>query len=109
MDPEFNLALERFLTTNDINAKENYRTALINLLTARTGMGVDEAMNRVNSWERNYEQAELKAREAADSAAKAVSWSALWGFMVILVSAIAAAVGGFVGTLVPDVEIRETR
>lgn len=109
MDPEFNLALERFLTTNDINAKENYRTALINLLTARTGMSVDEAMNRVNSWERNYEQAELKAREAADSAAKAVSWSAMWGFMVILVSAIAAAVGGFVGTLVPDVEIRETR
>lgn len=106
MDPEFNLALERFLTTNDPVIKETNRTALINLLMARTGMGIDDATNRVNRWERNYELAELKARQAADNAAKAVAWSALWGFIVILVSAIAAALGGFVGTLVPDIEIR---
>lgn len=102
MDPEFNMALERFLTAEDRNVKENNRTALINLLTARTGMSIDEATNRVNRWERTYDQAEQKVREAADQTAKAVAWSALWGFLVILVSAIAAAVGGYVGTPIPD-------
>jgi hypothetical protein len=107
MDPEFSMALERFLTAEDRNAKETNRTALINLLTARTGMSIDEATNRVNRWERTYEQAEQKVREAADQTARAVAWSALWGFLVILVSAIAAAVGGYVGTQIPDGEARE--
>jgi hypothetical protein len=107
MDPEFNFALERFLTTNDVNTKEINRTALINLLTARTNMSIDDATNRVNAWERSYEQAERKAREAADSTAKAITWAALWGFLVILVSAVAAGIGGFVGTPVPDAELRE--
>ncbi|MGZ8096025.1 MAG: hypothetical protein ACXWTH_08205 [Methylosarcina sp.] len=107
MDPEFNMALERFLTADDVTVKENNRTALINLLTARTGMSVDGATNRVNSWERTYEQAELKAREAADNTAKAISWAALWGFLVILLSAIAGGLGGIVGTAVPEVEARE--
>lgn len=107
MDPEFNLALERFLTTNDVTVKENNRTALINLLTARTGMSVDDATDRVNSWERTYEQAEQKARIAADNTAKAISWAALWGFLVILLSAIAGALGGIVGTPTPEVDVRE--
>lgn len=114
MDPEFNLALERFLTADNASTKEDNRTVLINLLAARTGMSIDEATNRVNSWERTYQQAELKAREAADRTAKAISWAAMWGFLVILVSAIAAALGGLVGTPLPDskyqtknVEIRE--
>ncbi|EIC28526.1 hypothetical protein [Methylomicrobium album] len=107
MDPEFSMALERFLTAEDRNVKETNRTALINLLTARTGLSIDEAANRVNRWERIYEQAEQKVREAADQTAKAVAWSALWGFLVILVSAIAAAVGGYVGTQMPDGEARE--
>jgi hypothetical protein len=107
VDPEFSMALERFLTAEDRNAKEINRTALINLLTARTGMSIDEATNRVNRWERTYEQAEQKVREAADQTARAVAWSALWGFLVILVSAIAAAIGGYVGTQVPDGETRE--
>lgn len=107
MDPEFNMALERFLTADDATVKENNRTALINLLTARTGLSVDEATNRVNSWERIYEQAEQKARVAADNTAKAISWAALWGFLVILLSAVAGALGGIVGTPVPEVEVRE--
>lgn len=107
MDPEFNMALERFLTADDVTVKENNRTALINLLTARTGLSVDDATNRVNSWERTYEQAEQKAREVADNTAKAISWAALWGFIVILLSAIAGAVGGIVGTPIPEVSDRE--
>lgn len=107
IDPEFNSTLERFLTSDDTGTKENNRTALINLLVERTGMSMDEATSRVNSWERTYQQAEQEAREAADSTAKAVSWSALWGFIVILLSAIAGALGGIVGTPVPDVEVRE--
>jgi hypothetical protein len=107
MDPEFNMALERFLTADDVTVKENNRTALINLLTARTGLSVDDATNRVNNWERIYEQAEQKAREAADNTAKAISWAALWSFIVILLSAIAGAVGGIVGTPIPEVSARE--
>jgi hypothetical protein len=106
LDPEFSMVLERFLTEEDRNVKENNRTALINLLTARTGMSIDEATNRVNRWERTYDQAAQKVRETADQTAKAVAWTALWGFLVILVSAIAAAVGGYVGTPVPDGEAR---
>jgi len=107
MDAEFNSMLERFLTVDDTGAKETNRTALINLLVERTDMSMDEAANRVNSWDRTYQRAEQQAREAADNAAKAVSWSALWGFIVILLSAIAGALGGIVGTPIPDEEVRE--
>lgn len=107
MDSEFNLTLERFLTADNTGAKETNRTALINLLVERTGMSMDEAANRVNRWDRTYQQSAQEAREAADSTARAVSWSALWGFIVILLSAIAGALGGIVGTPIPDVEVRE--
>ncbi|MGZ8935675.1 MAG: hypothetical protein ACXW04_12330 [Methylobacter sp.] len=109
MDPEFNLALDRFLDSDDMSTKEANRAALIKLLTARTGMSGDEATNRVNSWESAYQQAKQKAREVADNTAKAVSWSALWGFIAILLSAIGGALGGFAGTPVPDIAVREER
>lgn len=107
MDAEFNSTLERFLTVDEAGAKETNRTALINLLVERTDMSVDEAVDRVNSWDRTYQRAVQQAREAADSTAKAISWSALWGFIVVLLSAIAGALGGIVGTPVPDVEVHE--
>lgn len=107
MDAEFNATLERFLTVDETSTKETNRTALINLLVERTDMSMDEAVNRVNSWDRTYQRAAQQAREAADSTARAISWSALWGFIVILLSAIAGALGGIVGTPVPDVEVGE--
>jgi hypothetical protein len=105
LDLEFNLALEQFLTTDKLDVKKTNHTKLINLLMARTGMSVDEATNRVNSWEQVYQQAKQKAREAADNAAKAASWLALWGFFMIVLSAIAGAVGGIVGTSIPDMDV----
>ncbi|WP_027147550.1 MULTISPECIES: hypothetical protein [Methylobacter] len=107
MDPEFSMALERFLTAEDEDTRISNRTTLINLLVTRTGMSMDEAANRVDTWSSAYQQAEQRAREAADSTAKAVSWSALWGFIVILLSAIAGALGGIAGTPIPDEEYPE--
>ncbi len=68
----------------------------------------EEASRRVTEWEAAYEQgkvkleqakeeAQAKAREIADAAARATAQAAIWGFFAMLIGAIAAGVGGSIG------------
>lgn len=81
------------------------REALVNVVAARTGKPKEEATKVVARWEETYrqakeefakakEQAEQKAREAGDYAARKVSHAAFWTFAAMLVGLGAAAFGG---------------
>lgn len=85
------------------------KEALVNVVMARTGKSRPEAEQTVASYQQTYEkaqvqyeqtkaQAEQKAREIGQKTAEGVSSAALWAFLALLLSAIAAAVGGYLAT-----------
>ncbi|QIB50008.1 hypothetical protein [Pseudomonas sp. OIL-1] len=98
------------------------RESLINVLVSRTDMTEQEAQETVQNWEQTYEEAyqtaqeelsqlqeeaEQKAREWGDTAADATATAAWWTFIILLLSAIAAAIGANVGANRPAVTTRE--
>jgi len=85
------------------------REALVNVVMARTGKSRPEAEATVASYQRTYEQAQVKyeetkaqaeqkAREVGQKTADGVSKAALWAFAALLLSALAAAIGGYLAT-----------
>ena len=85
------------------------RDALVNVVMARTGKSRGEATQVVANYETAYRQAQekykeakvqagQKAREVGDKVATGVSKASLWTFLALVVSAIAAALGGRLGT-----------
>jgi len=86
-----------------VNAAD--REALVNVVAARTDKSKEEASKVVARWEQTYQeakeqfatmkdQAEQKAREAGDYAARKVSQAAFWTFAAMLVGLGSAAYGG---------------
>lgn len=85
------------------------RDALVNVVMARTGKSRPEAEQTVASYQQTYEkaqiqyeqtkvQAEQKAREVGQKTADGIASAALWAFIALLLSAIAAAIGGYLAT-----------
>lgn len=84
------------------------RTAVVNVLTARTGMNEEEARAIVNRWANTMEGAWSRATAAAervpqmavaaaDKTVDAVSIAAWWIFFYLFLTAGAAALGGYFG------------
>jgi len=84
------------------------RDALVNIIVARTGKSRPEAEQIAANYEQTYNQAvakwqelkvqaEQKAREAGDAAAKAVSHAAWAGVVVMLLGLAVSAAAGFFG------------
>lgn len=84
------------------------KEALVNVIMARTGKSRPEAQQIADNYEQTYnqamakfaqtkQQAEQKAREAADAAAKGVARTTWWAFALMLVGAIVAAAAGNLG------------
>lgn len=87
------------LRSSDIPPSD--RLYLSQLVAARTGLSPEEADKRVNDV---YSRAkavaadtDAKAREAADAARKAASYTSLWMFIALLVGAFAATFAATVG------------
>ena len=106
-DSTFDSLLNKLIRQGKGVASEADRDAVINVLVAR-GMSQEEATKTVANWQQTYEQgkvqaekfkaeAEQQARVVADKTAGAVSKGALWGFIALLLGAIAAAMGGALG------------
>ena len=89
------------------------REALVNIVAERTGQSRQEAAQTVANWEQTYQQAyqraraeweqakaqaEQKAREWGDQAADGIARAAWWTFFMLLLGAIAAAIGANVGS-----------
>jgi hypothetical protein len=77
------------------------RQAVIDILVQQGGMSPDEAERTQQNLETQYQQAaqevEQQTRQAAQAAAETVSSAALWSFIALLLGAIAAAAGGWIG------------
>jgi len=84
------------------------KDALVNIIAARTGKSRAEAEQVANSYEQSFnqmvakynafkQQAEQKAREAGDAAAKGVSRAAWAGVIVLLLGALLSGGAGFLG------------
>lgn len=84
------------------------KEALVNIIVARTGKPRAEAEQIAANYEQSYNQAvaryeqlkvqaEQKAREAGDAAAKGVSQAAWAGVVVMLLGLIVSAIAGFFG------------
>lgn len=85
------------------------REDAVNVVMKRTGKSRAEAEQTVDGWIKTYEQAkakfaetkkeaEVKAREAADTAASAGSKGAIFGFFGLLLGVVAAGYGAKMGT-----------
>jgi hypothetical protein len=75
------------------------RVYLAQVVAARTGLSQEEAQRRVS-------EVEAKAREAADTAAKAAAYVSFWTFMALLFGGAAATLGGILGGQLRDAETR---
>jgi polyhydroxyalkanoate synthesis regulator phasin len=77
------------------------RQAVIDILVQQGGMSQEEAESTLQTLEAEYQQAvqeiEQQAGQTAQAAAEAVSSAALWSFLALLLGAIAAAGGGWLG------------
>jgi ElaB/YqjD/DUF883 family membrane-anchored ribosome-binding protein len=75
---------------------------IVDQIVEQTGVTREEAEARLQQLQTQYEEAraaaEEQAREVAQATSEAVSQGAFWAFVALLCGAIAAAVGGLVGT-----------
>lgn len=75
------------------------RAYLAQVVATRTGVSQDEAQRRIS-------EVEAKARDAADTTAKAVAYFSFWTFMALLFGGTAATLGGILGGQLRDAETR---
>jgi hypothetical protein len=105
---EFSSIFNRVFTQgrNTLDAAD--KEAMVNVMVARTEMTRPEASATVDRWHQTFlnaqakfeqakVQAEQKARESGDAAARGLSKASLWGFVALVLGAFAAAIGGFMG------------
>jgi hypothetical protein len=97
-------AVRAALTGDEAQAEAAREEAARALAQARN-VPVEEARTQVQQYEEQYrsalESGRQRATEAADAAASVVSRGALFGFIALVLGALAAWVGGRVGTVPP--------
>lgn len=105
---QVSIALARFFNPALENDKAANRAALVKVLADTGNMSEADADKMVNEWTKSYDdlkadlkatkdQAEQKAREAADKAAKALAVFSLCTFVAFVIGAMAASCGGHQG------------
>ena len=75
------------------------RAYMAQMVATRSGLSQEEAQRRVS-------EVEAKAKDAADSAAKAGAYFSFWTFMALLFGGAAATFGGILGGQLRDAETR---
>ena len=94
--PEATRILGKVLTTQNLEA--NDRSYLAQTIAARTGISQQEAETRVDQAAARIKAAEVKARQAADTARKAAAQASIYTALSMLLGAfiasVAAAIGG---------------
>lgn len=99
------VAAMRAAVTGDQAQAQAARDRAADALAKAQNIPVDQARTQVQQYEQQYrqtvEQAKQQATAAADAAAKTVSRGALFGFLGLLLGAIAAWFGGRMGAVDP--------
>ena len=76
------------------NIAPDDRTYLAQIVSARTGMSMDDAQKRVDDI---VNRARASVAQAADTARKAGAYLSFWTFMSLLFGAACATLGGMLG------------
>ncbi|MDQ3206741.1 MAG: hypothetical protein M3Q40_09635 [Pseudomonadota bacterium] len=112
-DDEIQRVFDRIEQSASETMSQADRDALVSLLVERTDMTRAQAEQTVANWDRTYVEArqqamatweqtkvaaEQKAREWGQQSAEAVAAAAWWSFIVLLLGAIAAAIGANIGS-----------
>ncbi|RYZ59962.1 MAG: hypothetical protein EOP07_02410 [Proteobacteria bacterium] len=119
-DAELTGLIDRVFSRGEATLNEVDKTALVNVLVARSSMSPEEASQTVDRWQasalvakQKYDQAkvaaEQKAREIGDVTAKNVSKAALLSFIALVLGAIAATLGGINGMPRNEIVVNERR
>lgn len=99
-DPSFQTFASQIITQGNVTPEA--RAGLTQLVAQKQGISPQQADAEVSSWQTKLEQGKQQAKaaslEAADKAAAGVSKAAIWSFIALLLGAIAATVGGMMGT-----------
>ena len=92
------VAYVRGTVTGDQAEAQAARGRAVDALAKAANVSPEEAGKRIDEWQQQYrqtaEQAERKARDAAETARKAVSRAGLFGFVALVLGAVAAWFGG---------------
>jgi hypothetical protein len=100
-DPELANALSRLEAKGGAQAQPE-RDQVVNLLTTKHNLSQQQAMNLVNQWDTQFQQARTQAgqegRQAGTALARGVSQGALWGFIALFLGLLISAWGGWAGT-----------
>lgn len=107
-EQEIQQALDQLITSGQEVVDEVDREAAVNVLVNRTDMTEEEARSTVVEYEQVFRQArqqieqtaqqvQEQAPQVASDVTDAVSRAALWGFITMLIGALAAAGGGAIG------------
>jgi len=98
-DPQFQAFITGIIRNGD--ADPQARQNLVQLVAQKQGVSQDQANAEVNDWQQKLtsarDQAKAKGAAAADQAASGLAKTALWSFVALLLGAIAATLGGFLG------------
>ena len=108
-DQDFRMLFDKLYSRAEGTADAADKEALINIVAKRKNVSKEEAARIVDNWEQAYNQAkakfqeakniaEQKTREAADKVMEVTSKSAFSLFFMLLLGAIAASVGGRMGS-----------
>nr|WP_299242427.1 hypothetical protein [uncultured Halomonas sp.] len=106
---DVNQALDKMFASLQETAQEVDPDALASVIAERTNKSQQEAEAIANRWiqqskqainqaQQAAEQAKQKAIQASEALASAISSAALWAFIAMVLGAIAASVGGIVGS-----------
>lgn len=97
-------AMRASLTGDQAQAKDAQERAA-QALSRAENISIEDARTRIGQYEQQYHQAVDRAKQeatkAADAAAKLISRGALFGFIALVLGAIAAWFGGHAGTVAP--------
>ena len=103
------LAYIRASVSGDQKTADASRDQAVNSLSRAANISPDEARNRITQLQQQtqqtVDQAKQQATQAAEDARKAAAQGGLYGFAALLLGAIAAWIGGLIGTArreVPD-------
>ena len=80
------------VTTDNLAADD--RTYLAQIVSARTGMSMDDAQKRVDDV---VNRTRASVTQAADTARKAAAYLAFWTFISLLFGAVCATLAGMLG------------
>jgi len=113
-DPELSGALTEMQKKGGASQAAEERDKIVNMLTTKYNMDIQEAANLVQQWNPDSQQAgaqtEQKTAEVASAATRGLASGALWGFIALTLGLLFAAWGGWAGTasLVRNVEVVKT-